>query len=102
MIIVVVQIPVKRSREQAIAMQAESAPTFRGLADRGLIRKDYINGEAGGGGVYYWESREAAEKWYTPELRERMKKKFGVEPIISYYDSYVTVDNVAGEIVVRK
>lgn len=98
MIIVVVQIPVKRTREEAIAMQSQSAPTFRALADKGLLRKDYINGEAGGGGVYYWKSREAAEAWYTPALLQKMREKFGVEPVISYYETYVQVDNVKGEI----
>ncbi|MEO8204392.1 MAG: monooxygenase [Betaproteobacteria bacterium] len=102
MIIVVVQIPIQRSREEAIAMQTQSAPTFRALADKGLLRKDYINGEAGGGGVYYWESREAAEAWYTPELRRKMKEKFGVEPVISFYETYVRVDNDKGEIIVHK
>lgn len=102
MVIVVVQIPVKRSRQQAMAMQTESAPNFRALADKGLLRKDYINGDAGGGGIYYWKSREAAEAWYTPKLRRKIKEKFGVEPIITYYDSYVRVDNEKGEIVVHK
>ena len=101
MIIVVVQIPIKRSREQAIEMQTQSAPTFLALADKGLLRKDYINGEAGGGGVYYWSSREAAEAWYTPELRRKMKEKFGVDPVISFYETYVTVDNDKGEVIVR-
>jgi len=102
MIVVVVQIPITRSREDAIKMQTESAPTFRALEGKGLLRKDYINGEAGGGGIYYWESREAAEAWYTPELRQKMKAKFGVEPVITFYDSYVRVDNEAGKIVVHK
>jgi hypothetical protein len=100
MIIVVVQLPIKRSPEAALAMQKESAPTFRGLADKGLIRKHYIHGDAGGGGVYFWSSREAADAWYTPEQRRKMKLKFGVEPTITYYETYVQVDNVAGEIII--
>ena len=36
-----------------------SAPTF--LGKKGLIRKYYLNGDEGGGGVYLWESKEAAE-----------------------------------------
>ena len=59
------------AREEAIAAQTKSAPTFRALAGKGLLRKDYLNGDAGGGGVYYWTSREAAEAWYTPEWRRR-------------------------------
>ena len=103
MIIAVVQIPMpRRERAAAIAAQQKSAPTFRALATKGLLRKDYLNGDSGGGGVYYWTSREAAEAWYTPQLRRQMKETFGAEPIITFYDTYVTVDNVAGETIVRE
>lgn len=103
MIIAVVQIPMpKRPRHAAIAAQTKSAPTFRALADKGLLRKDYLNGEAGGGGVYTWESRAAAEAWYTPEWFDKAEKTFGVRPIVTYYETYVTVDNVKGETVVRE
>lgn len=36
------------------------------------MRKDFLNGDAGGG-VYYWTSRDAAEAWYTPEWRNKAK-----------------------------
>ena len=66
MFIAIVQIPVaKRSKEQAIAAAEKSGPTF--LAAKGLIRKYYLNGDEGGGGVYLWESREAAEAWYDAD-----------------------------------
>ena len=103
MIIAVVQIPMHaRPREAAIAAQTKSAPTYRALADKGLLRKDYLNGEAGGGGVYYWSSRQAAEAWYTPEWRSKAKVTFGAEPVVTYYESYVTVDNVSGTTIVRE
>lgn len=103
MIIAIVQIPMQpRPKGAAIEAQTKSAPTFRALADRGLLRKDYLNGEAGGGGVYYWRSREAAEAWYTPEWRAKAKESFGAEPTITYYETYVTVDNVKGETLVRE
>jgi hypothetical protein len=103
MIVAVVQIPMpRRPREAAIAAQTKSAPTFRALADKGLLRKDFLNGEAGGGGVYYWTSREAAEAWYTPAWRAKAKETFGAEPIITYYETYVTVDNIKGETIVRE
>jgi len=60
--IVIVQFDLpKRTEEQAIKGGVSTAPTYRNLAAKGLIRKDYLNGEAGTGGVYLWESREAAE-----------------------------------------
>ena len=102
MIIAVVQIPMpRRPKDAAIAAQTRSAPTFRALADKGLLRKDYLNGDAGGGGIYYWTSLEAAKAWYTPEWLRQATQTFGAEPVITYYDSFVTVDNVAGQTLVR-
>jgi len=101
-VIAIVQIPMpKRSREDAVRSATSTAPTYRGLAAKGLLRKDYLNGDAGGGGVYTWESRAAAEAWYSDKWREEMASRFGAAPIVTYYDTYVTVDNVAGTTTVR-
>ena len=103
MLIAVVQIPMpRRAPRVAIEAQTRSAPTFRALAAKGLLRKDYLNGEAGGGGVYYWTSLEAAEAWYTPAWFEQATRTFGARPTVTYYESYVTVDNVRGETIVRE
>ncbi len=97
--IVIVQFDLpKRTKEQAIAGGTASAPTYRALEGKGLIRKDYLNGEAGGGGVYLWESRQAAEAWYTDELLASLTERFGVKPRLTWYDTHVTVDNLKGEI----
>ncbi len=96
--IVIVQFDLpKRSREQAINGGLGSAPTYRGLEGKGLIRKDYLNGETGTGGVYLWESREAAEAWYTEDLVASLTERFGVRPTLTWYDTHVTVDNAKGE-----
>ena len=96
--IVVVQFDLpKRSEDQAIKSGTGSAPTYRALGAKGLIRKDYLNGDAGTGGVYLWESREAAEAWYTPERLEDLAKRFGARPRLTWYDTHVTVDNIKDE-----
>ena len=87
----------KRSEEQAIKGGASTAPTYRGLARKGLIRKDYLNGESGAGGVYLWDSRESAEAWFTEERIAQLTERFGVRPRLTWYDTYVTVDNLKGE-----
>ena len=96
--IVVVQFDLpKRSEEQAIKGGTASAPTYRNLGTKGLIRKDYLNGDAGGGGVYLWESRAAAEAWFTEAKVAELTERFGARPKLTWYDTYVTVDNLAGE-----
>ncbi len=96
--IVVVQFDLpKRSEQQAIAGGTGSAPVYRGLGEKGLIRKDYLNGEAGTGGVYLWESRAAAEAWFTEARMEELTQRFGARPRLTWYDTHVTVDNLKNE-----
>ena len=99
MFIAIVQIPMtKRPRATAVESARKTAPTYTALAAKGLLRKYYLNGEQGGGGVYLWESEAAARAWYTPEWEKRMAAAFGAAPKVTYYDSHVTVDNQAGEV----
>ena len=96
--IVIVQFDLpKRTEEQAIKGGTGTAPIYRNLATKGLIRKDYLNGDAGTGGVYLWESREAAEAWFTEAKIRELTERFGVRPRLTWYDTHVTVDNVRGE-----
>ena len=96
--IVVVQFDLpKRTEEQAIKGGASSAPIYRGLAKKGLIRKDYLNGESGTGGVYLWDSRQSAEAWFTEERVAELTARFGARPRLTWYDTHVTVDNLKEE-----
>lgn len=99
MFIAIVQIPMaKRPRDAAVAAAAKSAPTYTALGAKGLLRKYYLNGEAGGGGVYLWTSEAEARAWYTPEWENRMEAAFGARPTVTYYDNHVVVDNEAGKV----
>jgi hypothetical protein len=96
--IVVVQFDLpKRAEADAIKGGTASAPIYRDLGKKGLIRKDYLNGDAGTGGVYLWESRAAAEAWFTEERMAELTKRFGARPRLTWYDTHVTVDNLKGE-----
>ena len=96
--IVVVQFDLpKRTEEQAIKGGTGTAPIYRDLGQRGLIRKHYLNGETGTGGVYLWESRGAAEAWFTEERLADLTGRFGIRPRLTWYDTHVTVDNLQGE-----
>jgi hypothetical protein len=96
--IVVVQFDLpKRTEEQAIKGGTSTAPIYRDLAAKGLIRKDYLNGDIGTGGVYLWESRDSAEAWFTEERVADLTKRFGVRPRLTWYDTHVTVDNLKAE-----
>ena len=60
--------------------------------------KMYVRAEDGStvGGIYLWETREAAEAVYSGEWLERVKKLYGTEPEIAWFDAPVIVENEAG------
>jgi hypothetical protein len=96
--IVVVQFDLPmRSEEQAEKGGTSTAPIYRDLGKKGLIRKDYLNGETGTGGIYLWDSRASAEAWFTEVRVADLEKRFGARPRLTWYDTHVTVDNVKGE-----
>lgn len=84
--------------EEARALFLSTAPRYRDVP--GLLRKHYVLSEDGrtAGGVYLWNSRAEAEATYTPAWRAFVQEKYGTEPVVTYLDSPVTVDNVAGRI----
>lgn len=96
MYIAIVQIPgINRSKDKAIQDASGTLEKFSKVD--GLLMKYYLNGQAGGGGIYIWKSKEAADKWYTREWEEANIKRFGVKPILTCYDNYVRLDNTSKE-----
>jgi hypothetical protein len=96
--IVTAPVPAGWTRAQWLEHSRRIAPRFQSIP--GLIRKQFLfSAEQGlGGGVYLWESREAAEACYAGVWRENFKNAFGADPRIQFFDSSVVVDNVAHEI----
>ena len=94
MIVAVVRFPMDPSQPaDAVRSSFEaSAPAYQSVP--GLVRKHFLRAEDGseGGGVYLWDSRAAADAWYTDAWRERLTQKFGAAPAIEYFESPVTVD----------
>jgi len=93
--IVQFQVPAGTPREQVFDNMQKAAPRFEGMP--GLLRKNFLFDEARGigGGVYTWESREAAEKVYAEggPWRTAIRTLYGVDPEIAFYETPVIVDN---------
>lgn len=85
------------TEEQFIEIAKKSAPMFRKLGNLGLISKDYVRNEHGAGGVYVWQSRAAAEAWFTEDKLTEYTRIFGARPTLTWYDANLTVDNKAGQ-----
>lgn len=88
-------LPADTSLADAKAMFEKSAPTYK--AAPGLVRKYYLFGDdRTGGGVYLWETREDADRQYSPEWRNMIQQRFGKAPEITYYQTPVIVEGEAG------
>ncbi|MBX6427234.1 MAG: hypothetical protein IRZ09_15090 [Variibacter sp.] len=96
--IVTARLPEGTTREQWLETAKRIAPRFRTIP--GLIRKQFLFGDGIGGGVYLWESREAAEACYRGPWRDNFRSLFGVEPDIRFFESPVVVDNAAREVTI--
>jgi hypothetical protein len=83
----------KWTREEAAEVFRSTAPKY--LNRPGLIRKHYFLSEGGdqSGGIYFWESKAAAEACYTPEWQAMVTEKYGRAPEIRFLETLVTVDN---------
>jgi hypothetical protein len=98
--IVTAPIPPGMTYEQYARNVGEFAGRFRTVP--GLTRKYFLFSEEQGraGGVYLWETREAADACYAAggSWRDNFVSVFGVEPDIVFFTSPVVVDNKVGEI----
>ena len=90
------KLPADINAEQARKLYAESAPRYRAM--QGLVRKYYLwDAETRtGGGVYLWESRAAADAIYSAEWKASIRERYGAEPVITFFDAPVIVDNEIG------
>lgn len=91
-------LPKPVTRDEARTIFQSTAPKYRGV--QGLFRKIYVLSEDGAtaGGVYLWNSRPEAEAMYTDSWRAFVREKYGTEPVVTYFESPVVVDNVARQI----
>jgi len=92
------KLPKPIAREEARAIFLSTAPKYQGVP--GLVRKVYVLSEDGStvGGIYLWNSRVDADAMYTESWRAFVREKYNTEPLVTYFDSPVVVDNVTHEI----
>jgi len=101
MITTIVQIKLSETLSLNKAQDIFATTALKYIEIQGLIRKYYLLSEDGqtAGGVYLWESREAAEMLYTEEWKKFILQKYGSEPSVTYFYSPVIVDNLLGEVI---
>lgn len=86
------------TRAEAVALYRQSAPQWLGNAD--LIEKYYFFDEERGlgGGVYFWRSRAAAQRWHGEDYRRMVEARYGAPPRIEVLDALLHVVPAGGRI----
>jgi hypothetical protein len=72
------------------------APDF--LRVPGFVRKQFICSSDGrvAGGVYMWENRAAAERFYNGPWRTGIVERYGNAPRIQYFETVALADVASG------
>jgi hypothetical protein len=80
-------------RDRVINVAEKARGMFEGMPD--LRFKFFTFDEKNGCAVnfYVWESQEAAEAFFTDDLRERVTGLYGVRPRIDFVEIAEIVDN---------
>jgi hypothetical protein len=94
--IVLYDLPPSVGLEECRTHFTKIAPDF--LKIPGFLRKQFICNRDGkvAGGVYMWESQEAAERFYTGEWLEGIRARYGNDPKITYFETVALTDKASG------
>jgi hypothetical protein len=84
------------SREEYGGFLRKIMPGYQNAA--GLKRKYFLAGDAGGMGIYEWESRRHAEDFYNEGWAAQMKTMAGDSVTVEYTRINAVLDNVTGEV----
>jgi hypothetical protein len=85
--------PAGLSGEKLRAVLEDAVPRYRKMP--GLHRKYFLGNDTHGGGVYEWDSREAAGAFYNEAWFERLRTVYGAKPELKFFDLHALVDNEA-------
>ena len=94
-------LPEPMSAETMAELSEASAALYKGFD--GLVSMCYVRSPEGTevGGVYLWDSRDAADQCYDAAWHERVTEAYGVEPVITWLETPVVVDNRHDEIIIN-
>jgi hypothetical protein len=93
--IVLWRLPDGVSRKDVIEKFRASVPDWQNRAK--LMHKAFLFDEAARrvGGVYVWETIEAAKEAHGPAFQERIRTSFGATPEFKYFETPIVIDNQA-------
>jgi len=94
--IVLYDLPPDIDREACRQHFVKIAPEFLGVP--GFVRKQFIHDVKGGiaGGCYIWQDLASAKAFYNGPWLDGIRRRYGGEPRISYYETFAIADQATG------
>ena len=80
-------------RERVVKIASDVRGMFEGMPDLRLKIFTFDEKQQRASNFYLWDSREAAESFFTEALRERVTGLYGVAPSIEFAEIAEIVDN---------
>jgi hypothetical protein len=80
-------------RDRIVNVADKARSTFEGMRDLRFKFFTFDEARQRATNFYVWESREAAEGFFTDELRERVTSLYGVAPGVEFVEIAQIVDN---------
>jgi hypothetical protein len=98
--IIIFDIRAGMTRDDVAANYRRSAPNWRANPD--LIRKNYLYDaeRRRAGGVYLWRSMEAARRARGAAWLDRVRRTYGSEPMVQYFETPLVADNAIGQMII--
>jgi len=83
-------VPPGIDRARLVAEFKAAVPTYQRVP--GLLRKYFTVSDDGRfGGIYLWASAASAEAWFSPAWHERVRKTYGVDAAIEWFDAPIVL-----------
>lgn len=80
-------------RSDVVSLYEKSGPAWK--ENRNLLHKSFLYDPEHdvGGGIYLWNSIDAAKSAHGPAFQNRIQEVFGSQPEIRYFESPVVINN---------
>jgi heme-degrading monooxygenase HmoA len=83
-------VPPGIDRARLLAEFNAAVPTYQKVP--GLLRKYFTVGDDGRfGGIYLWVTAASAEAWFSPAWHERVRKTYGTDAVIEWFDAPIVL-----------
>jgi hypothetical protein len=84
--VVSIAIPAGIGRQRLVKEFEAAIPVYQKVP--GLMRKYFTLSEDGRfGGIYLWKDQASAERWFNDAWKERVRKTYGSESVIEWFDT---------------